>query len=197
VESPVTIRPISFPRVGSGSTAYAWTFTVSGIPVGDDLILFRAGSYEGHLTYADVGSPSITALGLHRPGVLGWSMGSMIAQALAVLHPDQVNRLVLGAGYPGNETAARPPQQAINALNTGGQRALAVLFPAGQAGAQNAYLAATSSYPATPAVLGQEAVAARGHAIDAWWAGQDPRVSHLRLLANPAAGDHNRGERQQ
>ena len=58
VKSPVTIRPISFPTVGSGSTAYAWTFTVSGIPVGDDLILFRAGSYEGYLTYADVGSPS-------------------------------------------------------------------------------------------------------------------------------------------
>jgi hypothetical protein len=58
VESPVTIRPMSFPRVGSGSTAYGWTFTVSGVPVGDDLILFRAGSYEGYLTYADVGSPS-------------------------------------------------------------------------------------------------------------------------------------------
>jgi len=70
-------------------------------------------------------SALITALGLGRPDVLGWSMGTMIAQALAVLHPDQVNRLVLGAGYPGNGTAARPPQ-------------------------------------------------AQGHAIDAWWAGQDP-----------------------
>jgi hypothetical protein len=57
VQSPATIRPISFPRVGSGSSAYAWTFTVSGVPVGDDLILFHAGSYEGYLTYASVGSP--------------------------------------------------------------------------------------------------------------------------------------------
>ena len=47
VKAPVTIRPISFPTVGSGSSAYAWTFTVSGIPVGDDLILFRAGSLRG------------------------------------------------------------------------------------------------------------------------------------------------------
>jgi hypothetical protein len=50
-------RPVSFLTVGRGSSAYAWTFTVSGIPVGDDLILFRAGAYEGYLTYADVGSP--------------------------------------------------------------------------------------------------------------------------------------------
>jgi pimeloyl-ACP methyl ester carboxylesterase len=130
-------------------------------------------------------SALISALGLHRPDVLGWSMGTMIAQALAVLHPDQVNRLVLGAGYPGNETAARPPQQAINALNTGGQPALAVLFPAGQAGAQHAYLAATSSYPAAPAVLDQEAVAAQGHAIDAWWAGQDPAGARAASITAP------------
>jgi pimeloyl-ACP methyl ester carboxylesterase len=296
VQAPVTIRPISFPRVGGGSTAYAWTFTVSGIPVGDDLILFRAGSYEGYLTYADVGSPSpatvhafadaavakaehgstapvpgavsitsapvrtvatrlgtvtyravgsgpplvlvmgyggtmetwdprlvnalaqryrvvifdnaglggtaalpaplsidamanqtsalITALGLHRPDVLGWSMGTMIAQALAVLHPDQVNRLVLSAGYPGNGTAVRPPQQAINALTTGGPQALAVLFPAGQVGAQNAYLAATSSYPAAPAVPA-DVVTAQGHAIDAWWAGQDPAGARAASITAP------------
>ena len=284
-KAPVTIRPISFPRVGNGSTAYAWTFTISGVPVGDDLILFRAGSFEGYLTYADVGSPAaatvrafadaavakaehgetarvpgtvsvtsapvltartklgpvayrvvgsgpplvlimgysgtmetwdprlvnalaerhrvvifdnaglggtqalpaplgidamasqtsalITALALGRPDVLGWSMGSMIAQSLAVQHPDQVNRLVLCASYPGNGTAVRPAQQAINALSKGGQQALADLFPADQAAARNAYLAAVSSYPAAPAVPA-DVVAAQGHAVDAWWAGQDP-----------------------
>src|SRR5690348_14542088 len=35
-------------------------------------------------------SALITALRLHRPDVLGWSMGGMIAQALAVRHPAQV-----------------------------------------------------------------------------------------------------------
>ena len=111
-------------------------------------------------------------------------MGTMIAQALAVLHPDQVNRLVLGASYPGNGTAVRPPQQAINALNTGGQQALAVLFPAGQAAAQNTYLAATSSYPAAPAVPA-DVVAAQGHAIDAWWAGQDPAGERAATITAP------------
>jgi pimeloyl-ACP methyl ester carboxylesterase len=54
-------------------------------------------------------SALIATLGLRQPNVLGWSMGSMIAQALAVLHPDQVRRLVLCAGYPGNGTAAAVP----------------------------------------------------------------------------------------
>jgi alpha/beta hydrolase fold len=44
-------------------------------------------------------SAFIDTLGLGRPDVLGWSMGSLIAQALAVLHPDQVRRLVLCANW--------------------------------------------------------------------------------------------------
>jgi pimeloyl-ACP methyl ester carboxylesterase len=150
--------------------------TVACRAVGSGPPLVLVMGYGGTISIdamANQTSALITALGLHRPDVLGWSMGTMIAQALAALHPDQVNRLVLGAGYPGNGAAVRPPQQAINALNTGGQQALAELFPAGQAGARNAYLAAISSYPPAPAVLEQEAVAAQGHAIDAWWAGQD------------------------
>ena len=295
-KSAVTIRPLSFPRVGSSSSAYAWTFTTSGIPIGVDFILFHAGSYAGYLTYAGVGSPAtatvrafaaaavakaehgstapvpdsvsitsvpvqtahtalgavayrvvgsgpplvmvmgyggsmetwdprlvnalaqryrvvifdnagiggtaalpaplsidamanqtsalITALGLGRPDVLGWSMGTMIAQALAVLHPGQVDRLVLCASYPGNGTTVRPSQQAISALNQGGSQALAMLFPASQPGAANAYLAATSSYPAAtgaPAAI----VRAQANAVDAWWAGQDPAGTRDATITAP------------
>jgi len=98
----------------------------------------------------------------------------MIAQALAVLHPDQVRRLVLCASYPGNGTVVRPAQQAIAALGSGSQQqVMADLFPPGQAAAQNTYLPAISSYPpaaAAPAAI----VTAQGHAVDQWWAGQDP-----------------------
>ena len=38
-------------------------------------------------------SAFLRALGVARTDVLGWSMGGMIAQALAVLHPSQVRRL--------------------------------------------------------------------------------------------------------
>ena len=67
-------------------------------------------------------SALISALGLGRPDVLGWSMGGMIAQALAVLHPGQVRRLVLCATFPGVgtvDTAAgedRRPHQRQRAL---------------------------------------------------------------------------------
>ena len=81
-------------------------------------------------------SALISALGLQRPDVLGWSMGSMIAQALAILHPHQVRRLVLCASYPGNGTAIRPTQAAIDALNSGNsQQVMADLFAPGQAAA--------------------------------------------------------------
>ena len=52
-------------------------------------------------------SALIDTLGLGRPDVLGWSMGGMIAQALAVLHPAQVRRLVLCATYPGTGRGGR------------------------------------------------------------------------------------------
>ena len=78
-------------------------------------------------------------------------MGSMIAQALAVHHPDQVRRLVLCASYPGSGTAIPPSENAIHALTSGSpQQVMADLFPAGQADAQNTYLASISSYPAAP-----------------------------------------------
>jgi len=82
---------------------------------------------------ANQASALIAALGLKRPDVLGWSMGSMIAQALAVLHPDQVRRLILCASYPGNGTMIRPSEQAIHALASGDtHQAMADLFPRGR-----------------------------------------------------------------
>ncbi len=293
----VTIRPLSFPRVGSTSSAYAWTFTVSGIRIGACLVLFDAGTYMGYLSYSDLGAPAtatvkafadaavakaergsttpvpdgvsiasapvrtahttlgtvayrtigsgpplvfimgyggtmevwdrrfvdtlaqhyrvvifdnagigktqalsaplsidamanqasalISALGLGRPDVLGWSMGSMIAQALAVLHADQVNRLVLCASYPGDGTTTRPTQQALNAFESGDQaQVMAQLFPADQTGAQNTYLAAISSYPAAPAAPA-DIVAAQKHTVDQWWAGQDPAGRQAARIADP------------
>ena len=50
---------------------------------------------------ADQTSDLMSALHLRRSAVLGWSMGGMIAQALAVDHPAQVSRLVLTATQAG------------------------------------------------------------------------------------------------
>jgi pimeloyl-ACP methyl ester carboxylesterase len=64
-------------------------------------------------------SALIGALGLDRPDVLGWSMGGTIAQALAVLHPAQVHRLVLCATFPGTGRIDRPSQAAAQAFTSG------------------------------------------------------------------------------
>lgn len=290
-----SVRPVALPRLGRSSSAYAWTFTLAGIRIGFDLVLFRTGSYAGYLSYADLGSPRVStvtafaraavakaksgstapvpdtvsitsaplltaktslgrvayrttgsgpplllitgysgtmeswdrrlvdslarhhrvivfdnagvgrtealpapltvdamadqasaligALRLGRTDVLGWSMGSMIAQALAVRHPGRVRRLVLCASFPGNGTAVPPSRQELNAFESGRpQKVMAALFPADQTAARNAYLAAISSYPAAPPAPAAT-VAAQGRAVDAWWAGTDPAGKRAATIA--------------
>ena len=88
---------------------------------------------------ADQTSALIAALQLGPSDVLGWSMGGMIAQALAVRHPDQLRRLVLCATLPGNGQAVPPSASAVAAL-TGGNPSVvvSVLFPADHAADQQA-----------------------------------------------------------
>ena len=292
-----TVHRLGFPRVGRTSSAYAWAFTLAGIRIGFDLVLFQAGSYGGYLSYADLGHPLtatveafaraavakaqsgstapvpdrvsiasapvqtadtrlgtvayraigtgpplllitgysgtmenwdprfvdalaehhrvitfdnagvakthslpapltidamadqtsalIDTLGLGRTDVLGWSMGSMIAQALAVRHPSQVSRLVLCASFPGNGTTMRPSRTALNAFESGDpQKVMAAIFPADQTAAQNTYLAAVSSYPPA-ATAPADVVTAQAHAIDAWWNGTDPAGTKTATIAAP------------
>jgi pimeloyl-ACP methyl ester carboxylesterase len=90
-------------------------------------------------------------------------MGSLIAQALAVLHPGQARRLVLCASWPGNGQAIPPSRQALDSGE---------LFPADQIAAQNTYHAAISAYPRVPAAPAAT-LTAQVLAIDQWWAGRD------------------------
>ena len=280
-----TVRRLGFPKLGRTSSAYGWAFTLNGVSLGFDLILFQSGRYDGYLSYASLGQPAtdtveafaraavakaqsgatapvpdrvsiasapvraahpprkvgyravgtgpplllitgyggtldswapqfidalaqhhqvvtienagigktenlpapltidamanqtsalIDALRLGRTDLLGWSMGSMIAQALAVLHPDHVHRLILCASYPGNGTTVQPSRQALNSFESGDPpKVMAALFPADQTAAQNTYLAAISSYPPAPATPA-DVLAAQRHAVDTWWNGTDP-----------------------
>ncbi len=86
----------------------------------------------------------------------------MIAQALAVLHPAQVRRLVLCATYPGSGTVV-PSQAAIQAGS---------LFPANQGNAYNAFTAAISEYPAAPPASA-DTQKAQAAAVTKWWHGTD------------------------
>lgn len=117
-------------------------------------------------------SALITALHLGRTAVLGWSMGGMIAQALAVLHPGQVSRLILAATQAGTGTSLPIPPAAQAALGNLAT-ALAVLFPPDQTAAAQAYVEGILQYQhlyAASATIKTQQTAA----IAQWMAGQDP-----------------------
>jgi pimeloyl-ACP methyl ester carboxylesterase len=131
---------------------------------------------------ADQASALITALGLTRPDVLGYSMGGMIAQALAVLHPSQVRGLVLCATFPGTGTVI-PPQSEINALTSGNAAlASAALYPPNQMMAADAATAGGAAYPAA-ASASAAVIAAQGQAALAWFHGTDPAGQHTSQIA--------------
>ncbi len=134
---------------------------------------------------ADQTSALIDTLGLGSSDVLGWSMGGMIAQALAVRHPEQVRRLVLCATFAGNGKVARPSQSAIDALTNGNQRQAALdLFPADQAPQAAAFAAALATYPSAPAAPAAT-ITAQAHAVTQWWDGRDPAGEQTAKITSP------------
>jgi pimeloyl-ACP methyl ester carboxylesterase len=138
-------------------------------------------------------SALISALGLRRPAVLGWSMGGMIAQALAVSHPAQVSRLILAATAVGTGKAVPLPPSTAVAFGLNFARA-AQLFPSNQSAAARAYLNAIQQYPGS-----YEVPAATFHsqylAAERWMAGQDAAgrlVGDLRVPTLVAGGTRDR-----
>jgi pimeloyl-ACP methyl ester carboxylesterase len=134
---------------------------------------------------ANQASALISTLRLDRPAVLGWSMGGMIAQALAVRHPAQVSRLILAATQAGTGTARPVPAAAAAAVvSSNPATVLSVLFPPSAAAAAQAYVAGILRYPdfyqAPSAVVGEQAVA-----VGQWIAGNDPAGRQLGAVRIP------------
>jgi pimeloyl-ACP methyl ester carboxylesterase len=130
-------------------------------------------------------SALIDALRLGRTDVLGWSMGGMIAQALAVAHPGQVRRLVLCATFPGTGRIIKPPQRQVDALTSGNPQATgAALFPADQGFAFDAMSAELSLYPAHPTAPAAT-ITAQGSASLQWFAGRDTAGSETARISAP------------
>jgi pimeloyl-ACP methyl ester carboxylesterase len=144
---------------------------------------------------ADQTSALISTLRLGRVAVLGWSMGGMIAQALAVLHPAQVSRLVLAATQPGTGHAQPVPAAAAAAVVSGNPaELLAVLFPPGAAAAARAYAAGILQYP-NYYQAPRNAVASQSLAVQQWIVGDNldgRRFGQVRLPVLVADGTLDR-----
>ena len=67
---------------------------------------------------ADDASNLIRSLGLERVRVYGISMGGMIAQELALRHPEQVGMMVLGCTTPGGTEGVRASDEVLQSLVT-------------------------------------------------------------------------------
>ncbi len=77
----------------------------------------------------------ITALGLEKPDILGWSMGARIGQQLLIRHPDLVDRAVLAAANPGGSRgipADKAVEDKLNDPNVPDDQKLALLYPPGE-----------------------------------------------------------------
>jgi len=130
-------------------------------------------------------SAFITALHLGAPDVLGWSMGGMIAQALAVTHPDQIHKLVLCATLSGDGKATLPSAKVIALLEApSGSAGLTLLFPSSQVAAEAAFVTGLLSYP-HPYAASKAAVATQEAALSEWSLHPDPVGSRISSIAVP------------
>jgi hypothetical protein len=106
-------RPLSLPAIGSSRTsAYTWAFSMAGIKIELDLVLFSAGRYGGELIYIDLGPPPLTAVTAFaeaavakaREGITAQIPNSVSVASTPVRTADtadgKVGYRILGAGPP-------------------------------------------------------------------------------------------------
>ena len=87
--------------------------------------------------FADDTAGLMQALSIKQANVLGWSMGTYIAQELVLRHPGAVNKLVLYAADCGGTQAIKPQPSVVQTLvdpsgtfAQRGERLIQLLFPA-------------------------------------------------------------------
>jgi pimeloyl-ACP methyl ester carboxylesterase len=114
----------------------------------------------------------IEALGIEKAHIMGWSMGSFVAQELAIRYPERVNKIILYAGDCGGEEAVMPSPQVLKDLtNTSGSpeergmRLFNLLFPKDWLSGQPAFY---EWFPIPKETSLPENIERQAQAIEAW-----------------------------
>ncbi len=115
---------------GLGSDHLEWLFQVPAFEPHFQVVVFdnfgtgKSDVPPGPYTTARMADDAVTLLeelGIRRAHVLGVSLGGMIAQEVALRHPDRVERLVLACTAPGGSLSIRPSEAAMAAFRDGGK----------------------------------------------------------------------------
>ena len=126
----------------------------------------------------------LRALGVDRAHVLGWSMGSMIAQEMALTEPDRVGKLVLYGTACRPESVRRALARFDGATH---EDILAMLFPEPWA---KAHPEVWSRLP-SPAVPASPAAVARQREAMLAWPGTRARLGDIRSDVLVVAGEED------
>lgn len=135
-------------------------------------------------------SQLIRQLDLHQVTLLGWSMGGMVAQQLALDHPQQISRLVLLSSAAPGPRAIPIPAAAMPVLrgqvDNGFVRAMQLLFPPQAAARAERCFIADMFSPAdyaSPAI--DNALAQRQEQIIQAWMQSRSKPARLQRLLTP------------
>lgn len=85
--------------------------------------------------FADDAAGLLDELGIKKAHIMGWSMGTHVAQELVLRHPGKVNKLVLSSADPGGKDCVHPEEPLKTVEDTSGtlrnreERVAGVLFP--------------------------------------------------------------------
>jgi len=184
-------RPVVF-VMGLSGTIDGWppSFLDAVAAKGHRVLVFdnegvgRSTLRPGTLTIRRMGQDTarfIRALHVRRPDVVGWSMGGMIAQSLAIENPKRLRRLVLLATAPGDGKATFPDAAALTALSTGDAAALLPdLFPSDQVAARDRYIADLLMRFDINPIAPRRVITAQLAACTQWMTGGDPDGKKIR-----------------
>ena len=107
---------------GLGYARWGWEPVLPELAERFDVILFdnrgigESDAPPGPYTVAEMAGDAVRVLdeaGVERAHVVGTSLGGMIAQELALSHPERVDRLVLACTTPGGPNAHPMPQATV------------------------------------------------------------------------------------